>query len=108
MDSAEKNATRARNIRAVWAALLAPNWTKDDLIDLGKAIFARTPLKNFDQTKFDRILPHLDAVTEMLEAKITPLPAASPSDAAKPTSPAGPVGPARPTGLEGEPGTREK
>jgi hypothetical protein len=88
MDSPEQRTTRAQNIRTVWEALLAPNWTKDDLIDLGKAIFARTPLKRFDQAKFDRILPHLSKLAEMLEAKITPLPADPPGDA--PEAPAGP------------------
>lgn len=90
MDSPEQRATRAQNIRAVWEALLAPSWTKDDLIDLGKAIFARTPLKRFDQAKFDRILPHLSKITEMLESKITPMPADPPGDT--PESPPGPTG----------------
>jgi hypothetical protein len=96
MKSPEQRETRARNIRAVWEALLAPDWTKDDLINLGKAIFARTPLKRFDPDKFDRILPHLDKATEVLEAKISPLPA----DPLEPTGdshpgvePTGPGGP---------------
>lgn len=71
MDTPERNTARARNIRALWEALLAPNWNKDDLVDLGKAVYARTPLKELDPTKFDRLLPHLIAVTEKLEGKIT-------------------------------------
>ena len=96
MDSPEQRATRAQNIRTLWETLLAPNWTKDDLIDLGKAIFAKTPLKRFDPAKFDRLFPHLVRVTEMLEAKITPMPADPPSDS--PESAAGPVGPVHPVG----------
>ena len=89
MDSPEKRATRAQNIRTLWETLLAPNWTKDDLIDLGKAIFAKTPLKRFDPVKFDRLFPHLVKITEALESKITPVPTDSPSDT--PESPAGPA-----------------
>jgi len=113
MNSPEKKATRARNIRELWDALLSPNWTSDDLIYLGKAIYARTPLKNFDPTKFDRILPHLAAVVEQLETKITPVPAALPSNASE--TPAGPSAPTEPSPVptalkapEGKPGKEEK
>ena len=84
MPSPENRATRARNIRELWDALLAPNWTSDDLIYVGKAIYARTPLKKFAPDKFDRILPHLDKVAEILEAKVAPLPADSPEAAPEP------------------------
>lgn len=98
MDSPEQRATRAQNIRTVWEALLAPNWTKDDLIDLGKAIFARTPLKRFDQAKFNRILPHLSKLAEVLEANIVPLFPSGPTGLAGPgpcpTEPTGPTNPA--------------
>lgn len=82
MDATEKNKIRANNIRAVWDALMAPSWVPNDLKDLGMAIYARRPLKDLDQKKFDRLLPHLSAIVERLEAKfIIP-----PADAA-PTQP---------------------
>lgn len=110
MDSPEQSfpevtrATRAHNIRSVWEALLAPNWTKDDLIDLGKAIFARTPLKHFDQAKFDRILPHLSKLAEVLESNIVPLSPSGPTGLTGPgPCPIGPVGPVGPAGVPDTP-----
>ena len=47
MDSPEKRATRAQNIRTLWETLLAPNWTKDDLIDLGAGM-DRVAVYEFD------------------------------------------------------------
>ena len=78
MDTPERNATRAKNIRTLWEALHAPKWTRDDLIDLGKAIFAKTPLKNLDPDKFDKLLPHLIDIVERLEAGLVKLPDPSP------------------------------
>ena len=75
MDSTEKNKIRANNIRAVWDALLAPSWNKDELIELGKAIYARRALKDLDAKQFDKLLPHLSAIVERLESKFT-IPAA--------------------------------
>ena len=82
MDAAQQNKTRASNIRAVWEALLAPKWGKDDLIDLGKAIYARKSLKDIDPRKFDGLLPHLIAIVEVLEARFAP---SHPTDASPPT-----------------------
>jgi hypothetical protein len=69
-----QNKIRAANIRAVWEALLAPKWDKDVLINLGKALYARRPLKDLDAGLFNELLPRLVEVVERLEAKFTPTP----------------------------------
>jgi hypothetical protein len=53
-------------IKHLWEALLAPSWSRDDLIDLGKAVFARTPLSKIEQKRFDRLLPHLTQMVKSL------------------------------------------
>jgi hypothetical protein len=50
-------------IKALWESLQAPAWTKDDLIEFGKAIFAKKSLKKMDDKTFVQILPFLEAVT---------------------------------------------
>jgi hypothetical protein len=53
-------------IRATWEALLAPAWLRNDLIELGKLIFAKVPLREVDEELFERLLPHLTTVAESL------------------------------------------
>jgi hypothetical protein len=74
MDQASQNKTRAANIRAVWDALLAPKWDRDVLINLGKALYARRPLKDLDTKLFDELLPRLVEIVERLEGKFAPPP----------------------------------
>jgi hypothetical protein len=54
-------------IRAVWEALLSPLWLRNDLIDLGKAVHAKTPLAELDARLFERLLPHLTLVAQVLQ-----------------------------------------
>lgn len=55
-------------IKALWAALLKPNWTYDELVSLGKAIFAKQRIESLDQKIFDRLLPHFQLIgTELLK-----------------------------------------
>jgi hypothetical protein len=89
METAEQNKTRAANIRAVWDALLAPKWDKDVLIALGKCLYARRPLKELDADFFDRLLPLLVEIVEVLDAKFKP-----------------PVPESPPTVAEGSPGVK--
>jgi hypothetical protein len=57
-------------IGIVWEALQAPRWNKDDLIDLGKTIYAKTPLKNMDEKLFIRLFPHIATIARSVGTKI--------------------------------------
>jgi hypothetical protein len=72
METADQNKTRAANIRAVWESLLAPNWDKNLLISLGKALYARHLLKDLDDNLFKQLLPRLVEIVEVLETKFKP------------------------------------
>src|SRR5271157_3837954 len=56
-------------IRSIWESLLKPDWERSDLIDLGMAIFAKTPLSRLDPKKFSKLLPFLSAMAEELGKK---------------------------------------
>lgn len=71
MDPSEKNKIRASNIRAIWEALLAPQWTRNQLIELGKSVYARKPLKDLDPKLFDELLPRLVEIAAILDDKFT-------------------------------------
>jgi len=51
-------------IKAMWDADLKPNWEKDDLIDLGMAVFTKTTLAKIDQKKLGKLLPSLSIAAE--------------------------------------------
>ena len=51
-------------IRTMWDSLLKPNWPKDDLIDLGMAVFTKTTLAKIDQRKLGKLLPNLSIAAE--------------------------------------------
>jgi hypothetical protein len=60
-------------MKALWESLQVPSWNRDDLIDLGKLIFAKKSLKEIasqDEKKFTRLFPHLVAIVNHLGAKI--------------------------------------
>jgi hypothetical protein len=60
-------------MKALWESLQVPSWNRDDLIDLGKLIFAKKSLKEIasqDEKKFARLFPHLVAMVNHLGAKI--------------------------------------
>lgn len=94
-------------IKILWEALQAPSWSRDDLIEFGKAIFGKTPLKDLDPKKFNQLFPFLKVITEHLGAKLkeTVLPApppaagqqdaptAAPAPSGKPPAPATPDAP---------------
>jgi hypothetical protein len=57
-------------IKMMWTALLAPDWTKDDLIDLGKTVFAKVSLAKIDDKLYMRLLPQLVKIAESLGLKV--------------------------------------
>jgi len=50
--------------KALWAALLKPNGTRSDLIDLGMEVLTKTPLSKISPKKFERLLPFLSQAAE--------------------------------------------
>lgn len=78
-------------IKAVWEALQAPSWSKDDLIEFGKAIFGKTALKDLDPKKFNRLFPFLKTIAEHLGTRlkeaVLPTPPTAPDEKCKPSSP---------------------
>lgn len=57
-------------IKSLWTALLKPDWERSDLIDLGMAVFTKTPLSKLDPKKFGKLFPYLTAVAEELGALV--------------------------------------
>jgi hypothetical protein len=57
-------------IKILWESLQSPSWSKDDLITFGLAIFGKTPLKDLDPKKFDKLFPFLVQITTQLGAKL--------------------------------------
>ena len=68
-------------IKILWESLQAPPWSRDDLIEFGKAIFGKTPLKDLDPKKFTQLFPFLKQITDHLGIKLKEavLPAPSPA-----------------------------
>jgi hypothetical protein len=58
-------------IRTIWTALLKPDWNRNDLIDLGMAVFTRTTLAKMDQTKLGKLLPNLSIFAEAFGQQVT-------------------------------------
>lgn len=57
-------------IKALWKALQSPSWTKDNLIELGKAIFAKQTLKEMPDARFEIIYPKLVSIAESLGVQL--------------------------------------
>ena len=57
-------------IKILWESLQAPPWSRDDLIEFGKAIFGKTPLKDLDPKKFTQLFPFLKQITDHLGIKL--------------------------------------
>ena len=53
-------------IRAIWASLCSPVWPRADLIELGRAVHNRTTLTDMDQQLYERLLPRLVPIADML------------------------------------------
>ena len=82
-------------IKAIVESLEVPDWTKDDLIEFGKMIWAKTSLKILaerDEKLFGRLFPHLAKVATHLGTKIaTAQASAPPISTATPPAPTNPV-----------------
>lgn len=65
---------KADVIKGLWESLTIPKWDKDTLIEMGKLIFMRTPLKEMPPKKFQVLFPRLVEVADQLLARfeITP------------------------------------
>jgi hypothetical protein len=61
---------RAFMLKTVWEALQSAPWTKDSIIEFGKAIFSKLPLKSLDEKKFEIVFPNLLRVSDDLGTKI--------------------------------------
>jgi hypothetical protein len=57
-------------IKTIWEALLAPAWTRDDLIELGKVIFTKIPLNHLPDQTFSKLLPYLQTMANTMGKKI--------------------------------------
>lgn len=66
-------------IKAIWEALIAPSWTRDDLIELGKVIFAKIPLGRLPDQQFAKLLPYLKTMASTVGKKILEQASAAPS-----------------------------
>jgi hypothetical protein len=58
-------------IKTIWTALLKPDWERSDLIDLGMAVFIKTPLSRLDAKKFEKLFPYLTIVAEDLASHLS-------------------------------------
>lgn len=78
-------------IKILWESLQAPSWSRDDLIEFGKAIFGKTPLKDLDPKRFTQLFPFLKQITDHLGIKlkeaVLPTPAPSPAVQGEPANP---------------------
>ena len=77
-------------IKILWESLQAPPWSRDDLIEFGKAIFGKTPLKDLDPKKFNQLFPFLKQITDSLgiklKAAVLPAPPQAPAVQGEPST----------------------
>jgi septal ring factor EnvC (AmiA/AmiB activator) len=61
-------------IKTVYESLIAPTWSRDDIIELGKVIYAKAKLADIDDKKFAKLFPYLQqiamAVAERVRGKV--------------------------------------
>ena len=86
-------------IRAMWSALLAPKWLRDDLIELGKAVFAKEALSTMDDALFARLVPHLTEMATVLGSQVAKK-IANDGKASQPSAPPAPAPAATPVEKE--------
>jgi hypothetical protein len=60
----------AKIIKMFWEALLTPQWYRNDLIDLGKLVFAKVPLGKIDPALIARLLPPLTEVAREIHRQL--------------------------------------
>ncbi len=74
-------------MKSIWDALSTPTWTRDGLIELGKAIYAKTPLGKLTDRQFEQLFPQLSAMAQHLAASVAQRPAAPPAPPPAPAEP---------------------
>lgn len=57
-------------MKAVWESFTTPKWSKDDLIDFGKAIYTGVPLSKMPEDTFRKIFPFLTEIVVALGSKL--------------------------------------
>ncbi len=75
-------------IKALWEALLAPDWTRDHLIELGKVVFAKIPLNKLSEQQFSTLFPYLQKMASTIGTRLiqqSSSPQATAAPAAKPS-----------------------
>jgi hypothetical protein len=86
-EKSKHNYQLSQVIKTLWASLIKPAWTSDDLVALGKSIYAKQPISMVDQEVFCRLLPYLQIVGEELLQKIKQLLLEESKSPADPTTP---------------------
>lgn len=74
-------------IRSVWTALVSAPWPKDDLIALGKLVYAKIAISAVDEKLFGRLLPNLRTVAVTFKRLVDERGSASPASPAPATEP---------------------
>jgi hypothetical protein len=73
-------------MKSIWDALLAPSSSRDDLIELGKAIYAKTPLGKLSDQQFEQLFPLLSTMAQHLARSIKQRPTAPSPTPAEPSN----------------------
>jgi hypothetical protein len=70
-------------IKTVWEGLISPTWSKDHIIEFGKAVFAQTKLSQLTDQQMTMLLPYLKQIANTIGTKIL-----QQAQSAAPSSPA--------------------
>lgn len=57
-------------IKTVWEGLISPTWSKDHIIEFGKAVFAQTKLSQLTDQQMTLLLPYLKQIANTIGTKI--------------------------------------
>ncbi len=66
-------------IKALWKGLTTPPWTRDDMIEFGKVVFAKISLSSMPAELFKRLLPYLQAIVGVMAAEMSNSPSLHPT-----------------------------
>lgn len=53
-------------IRTIWAALIEPKWTYEELVTLGKMVYAKVPIARIDKDVMGILLPKLATIAQKI------------------------------------------
>jgi len=57
-------------VKALWDALQSPEWTRDGIIEFGKAVFSKASFKDMSEKTFEQIFPFVEKITVTLGEKL--------------------------------------